>query len=145
MKWQSIETWAAVATLLGLLLAVWTVVAPRFARGDRLKEAILSALPSGKEFPPFDPASDDKNAYLQQHGSDLASLSSAHFADDEALFKALRELVRSGKVEGGIVQGLIEDGPPEILGKTAVLPIFFRRGIPPSVRANPEELMQLIR
>ena len=144
MDWSNLQTWAALAALVGVPLAVWTIVAPRFAQSDRLKEAILAALPNGRELPPFDSARDDKNAYLQQHGTDLASLSSAHFADDDALFKALRKLVQTGKVEGGIAQWIINDGPPEALGKTGVLPVFFRRGISPSVRADPNDLVKFI-
>ena len=144
MDWSNIQTWAALAALVGLPLAGWTILAPRFAQGDRLKEAILSALPNGRELPPFDSDRDEKNSYLLQHGTDLASLSSAHIADDDALFKALRKLVQAGKVEGGLVQWINKNGPPQTLGKTGVLPVFFRRGISPSVRADPNELIKFI-
>jgi len=147
MEWMAIV--GTVAAVLGVIVAIPPAIEVIGGRQRKAQQEVLNALPNPapRRIGVAGVRSDeDDAAYIEENGLDVSSLESRLARPAKDIHEALRTLVKQHKVQIMIIRGIIDnDDHPDIQQGTKIaIPIFFKGGMNPSLRATDSESESII-
>jgi hypothetical protein len=141
---------AAIAGVIAIAVArppAWTAIIDLVVGSRKARQEVLDALPDPEprelQIAGHD-CYEEEAQYIMRNGLDVSSLNARLAAPAKAIHKALRTLVDEHKVEVFPFKGVLNDDPRFPNGTKAVLPIFFRGGLNPSMRPTDQEASEII-
>ncbi len=104
---------------------------------------ILNALPNPEPLPL---GVEQDYGYLERNSLECSQLEGRIAVKPKALYKGLKTLVREGKVQVFIIHGVAADDANSTIAKGSYLslPMFFKGGMNPSLRADPSEVEKIL-
>jgi hypothetical protein len=148
----SLEVAGFAVTVAAAIFAVpplLTALRDLFSGSQKIREAILRELPNPVPLPIDELSSwryEEKVAYITSNALDTADLEAKIDAKPKEIHKALISLIRTGKLQTFIYKGIAEAGNPSIPEGTEMrLPLFYKGGLPPSLRSSPTDTEDLIK
>lgn len=146
ISWETVGAIAAAVAVLVALPPMFTAVRDISDGSRKARQQILDTLPN--------PATktlglvydvEEERDYIMQNGLDASTLEGRLEANSAAIYKAMRKLVAENKVQIFILKGVIDGSHPNVpAGSPFKMPIFFKGGMNPSLRATPEEAQHII-
>ena len=120
--------------------------APYFVSSGELQE-LLDRIPDpAKKWSVFRTRTDeDYIEFVSSNSIDLSALQSKVPWPKQKLYSALRELIRTRRVEIFLFKGVLNEDHSEILaGSMFVMPFVFKGLLPPQLRSSDEEVEQVL-
>ena len=133
-----IAAWiGAGAGALGVIVAIWQLFGPP-ATGRAIRQQILDALPAAPHIATM-------RAYLDR-GADWAGLVGSLSLPHSVIHKSLDRLVKENRVQIAIARDVADGSHPGVAAGTQMqVPVFFKGGISPSLRASDAEVEKLMK
>ena len=121
-------------------------VSPHFVSSEELQE-LLDRIPDPLERRSvFQPRTDEEDIeFASSNSIDLSELESKTPWPKPKLYSALRELIKTRRVELFLFKGVLDGGHAEIpAGASFVLPMIFKGSLPPKLRSSDEEIEEVL-
>lgn len=121
-------------------LAVRDAVSMRGARQELLSEVPRFERRGWDELERAHASEEERSNFLLNTGFALSDVEATLQSPRRYIYRALRRLIRDGKIEICVVRGVADGSHPQIpAGPKIVIPLAFRGGVVPSLRATAEE------
>jgi hypothetical protein len=141
LSWEVISGIAAVVAAVFAFPSVLTGIRDLLSGSRNARQQVLTVLPTF----PSRPNNQSMQTFLMANGTDWSTLVGSLAVPVTDIQKAMQQLIKERRVQVAIISGIADNSHPGVpAGIPIKIPLFFKGGIDPSVRATDEEVEQLM-